>query len=167
MRKKAEKKIRDAVAELGCPEHHRLDRIRPLAGLHPKVFDKTILDMERVGTISLSAEGLDQMTAGEISLLVRRGETVYVSFRFIDGSFVNGVFIDKSLPSMQPEPIIMDTEPIMMDTEPIIMDTEPIVLILQGLFPGEWEQFEQLCETREGKTGLVKIEDMIRVYNRQ
>lgn len=152
MRKKAEKKIRDAVAELGSTDHHRLDRVRPLAGLHPKVFDKTILDMERVGTISLSAEGLDQMNDSEIRLLVWRGETVYVSFRFTDGSFVNGAFIDRSLPAVQPEQL---------------METEPVVVILQGLFSGEWEQFEQLCESREGKSALVKIEDMIRGYNRE
>jgi len=92
------------------------------------------------------------MDAGEISLLVRKGDTVYVSFRFIDGSFVNGMFIDSSRPPDQPEPLMTDTE--------------PIVLILPGLFPGEWELFEQLCQTREGKTGLVKMEEMIRSYNR-
>ncbi len=150
MRKKAEKKIRDAVAELGSTEHHRLDRLRPLAGLHPRVFDKTILDMERVGTISLSAEGLDQMNDSEIRLLVRRGETVYVSFQFIDGSFVNGAFISNAGHSTEPEQIA---------------ETEPIVLILQGLFPGEWEKFESLCESREGKNALAKIEEMIRGYN--
>ncbi|MEZ4528561.1 MAG: hypothetical protein R2941_21820 [Desulfobacterales bacterium] len=153
MRKKAEKKIRDAVAELGSPEHHRLDRIRPLAGLHPKVFDKTILDMERVGTIRLSAEGLELMNPSEISLLVRRGETVYVSFRFADGSFANGAFIDKSSPPLQPEPLRKEPE--------------PVIVILQGLFPGEWEQFEQLCQSRESKSALVKMEEMIRMYNRQ
>ncbi|MGE0087761.1 MAG: hypothetical protein AB7S75_25395 [Desulfococcaceae bacterium] len=47
------------------------------------------------------------------------------------------------------------------------METDPVVLILQGLFPGEWERFEQLCENREGKNALVKIEEMIRGYNMQ
>ncbi len=97
MRKKAERKIRRAVEELGDCEHHRLDHVRSLAGLHPKIFDKTILDMERVGTIRLFSQGLDGMSKEEIPLLVRRGETVYVSFTFIDGSFAG-----QNLPGKHP-----------------------------------------------------------------
>ncbi|MEE4357759.1 MAG: hypothetical protein V2I97_14935 [Desulfococcaceae bacterium] len=97
MRKKAERKIRRAVEDLGNCERHRLDHVRSLAGLHPKIFDKTILDMERVGTIRLFSQGLDEMSKEEISLLVRRGETVYVSFTFIDGSFAG-----QNLPGKHP-----------------------------------------------------------------
>ena len=142
MRKKAEKKIRQAVAELGSAANHRLDKVRAGAGLHPKVFDKTILDMERVGTITLEAGNINEMTSDEISGFVRRGNTVYVSFNFMD---------DVEEPKK---------------AEPEIQEPETIVVILYGLYPGEWEQFENACEAREGKHVVQKIEEMIRQYNR-
>ena len=46
MRKKAEQKIRNAVAELGNPDFPRIDAVRQKAGLLRKVFDKTVLDMQ-------------------------------------------------------------------------------------------------------------------------
>ena len=87
MRKKAEKKIRQAVAELKSVNNHRIDKVRTRAGLHPKVFDKTVLDMERVGTIKLSTEGLDKLNDSEISSLVRRGDIIYVSFSYVFNAF--------------------------------------------------------------------------------
>jgi len=136
MRKKAEKQIRQAVENIESTNQHRLDKVRAGAGLYPKVFDKTILDMERVGTIRLYTEGIEQLSNSEISSLVRKGDIIYVSFSFID------------------------TPP-----EPLIQEPETIVIILQGLYPVEWKTFEQICETREGKTAAEKLEEMVRAYN--
>jgi len=137
MRKKAENKIRQAVEDIDSNHQHRLDKVRAGAGLVPKVFDKTILDMERVGTIKLYTEGIEKLSDAEISSLVRRGDIIYVSFSFID------------------TPLETKQEP------------ETIVLILQGLYPGEWEKFEGLCEKKEGKTAIQKLEDMVRIYNNE
>ena len=84
MRQKAEKRIRDAAAAIGGSAPFRLDAVRAGAGLHPRVFDKTILDMARVGTILL--EPLDESgpETEDSSGLVRRGDRIYVRFAFID-----------------------------------------------------------------------------------
>lgn len=148
MRKKAEKKIRQAVKELGSTNQHRLDKVRTGAGLFPKVFDKTILDMERVGTIELFTEGIEELSDAEIGNLVRRGDTIYVSFSFIDETAPDAAGNEPAAPEQKPEP-------------------ETIVVILQGLFPGEWERFEHLCETKEGKTAIQKLEEMVRIFNNE
>lgn len=146
MRKKAEKQIREAVRRLGSTENHRLDKVRTGAGLHPKVFDKTILDMERVGTITLSTDGVGALSPEEKARLVRRGDTVYVSFNFIDA------------PSEQapPPPAAPNAR-----AEPATIET--IVVILQNLLPGEWETFEDRCKA-EGTATFEKVEELIRTY---
>jgi hypothetical protein len=154
MRKKAEKAIRDAVDQLGSRDNHRLDRVRPLAGLHPKVYDKTILDMERVGTIRLATGSLEGYSSGEIAAMVRRGDTVYVSFTFIDGTIPAGA--QESAPPVTETPI----------RDPLL-DSEPVIVILQHLIPGEWERFERLCREREGRKGSDVIEAFVRRYLRE
>ncbi|MFH2219286.1 MAG: C-GCAxxG-C-C family protein [Pseudomonadota bacterium] len=84
MRKKVEKKIRQAVKELGKSEYYRIDKVRDRSGVIPKLFDKTILDMARVKTIELAVGDTDEMTPGEINKLVRKGDNVYVYFSFPD-----------------------------------------------------------------------------------
>ncbi|NJL59951.1 MAG: hypothetical protein HC887_10215 [Desulfobacteraceae bacterium] len=84
MRWKAEQAIRRAAAELGNPSSYRLDKVRAGAGLHRKVFDKTILDMARVGTIELFGNDISGMSGAEIANLVQHGTTIYVSFAFLD-----------------------------------------------------------------------------------
>jgi hypothetical protein len=153
MRKKAEKAIRDAVDRIGSRDHHRLDRVRPLADLHPKVYDKTILDMERVGTIRLATGNLDGFESGEIAGMVRRGDTVYVSFTFIDGTVPAGARNEAPPP---PEELLRDP----------MLDSEPVIVILQHLIPGEWERFERLCREREGRRGGEVLVNMIREYLR-
>ena len=73
MRRKAENKIRQAAAELGQAEFYRIDKIRTKAGLIRKVFDKTILDMARVGAIELAGGSTDSMSPSEIGNLIRDG----------------------------------------------------------------------------------------------
>jgi hypothetical protein len=82
MRKKAERKIREAAAEIGSPAIYPIDRVRRGAGLIPKVFDKTLLDMARVKTIELEAGNTEGLSPGDISAMVRSGDTVYTGFRF-------------------------------------------------------------------------------------
>lgn len=84
MRWKAEQAIRRAAAELGNLSLYRLDKIRIRAGLHRKVFDKTVLDMARVGTIELFSSDTSEMSGAEISELVRQGTILHVSFAFLD-----------------------------------------------------------------------------------
>ncbi|GBC60536.1 hypothetical protein DENIS_1493 [Desulfonema ishimotonii] len=143
MRKKAEKKIRQAAAELSSGGDYRLDEVRGRAGLHPKIFDKTILDMARLDTIALFTGSTAGMSPVQISNLVRRGDTVYIRFRFTDGSDV---------PEHQESP------------GPEVTTT---VVILQHLGPDEWESFEHMCHAEEGKRAEQKIREMIREYIRQ
>ena len=85
MRKKVEKKIRQAVRELGTSEYYRIDKVRErTTGVIPKVFNKTILDMARVKTIALEGGDTDEMDSAEINKLVRKGEDIYVYFKFLD-----------------------------------------------------------------------------------
>lgn len=146
MRKKAEKQIREAVRQVGDVGRHRLDKVRGKAGLHPKVFDKTILDMERVGTIALFTEGAETLSPEEQARLVRRGDTVYVSFEFID------------TPQESPRPVPAAPS---AASKPATIET--IVVILQNLLPGEWESFEARCRT-EGKATFEKVEELVRAY---
>ncbi|MFP4349420.1 MAG: hypothetical protein ACLFQY_14120, partial [Desulfococcaceae bacterium] len=157
MRKKAEKKIRQAVDQLYSRENHRLDQVRAKAGLHPKVFDKTILDMERVGTIELSTGNLKGLTQAEIGALVRRGETVYVSFSFTE----TGKQYDMT---PDPEPLY-PSAPEADSTSGAPAESpgyETRVVILQGLLHGEWELFSELCRTTENKGVEEKTEELIR-----
>jgi hypothetical protein len=148
MRQKAEKQIRDAAAAIGGRGPFRLDAVRAGAGLHPKIFDKTILDMERVGTILL--EPLDESgpEAEETSGLVRRGDRIYVRFAFIDAPAVT-----PPAPEGPPAPVSPKPAPV-----------DAVVVILQDLLPGEWEAFSGRCLTAEGKSPHEKIEEMIRRY---
>jgi hypothetical protein len=153
MRQKAEKKIREAVKELGSTSDHRLDKVRGRAGLHPKVYDKTILDMQRVGTIELSTRGIEGLSPQEISALVHKGATVYVSFNFID-TFQENPPKEKQAETNTPQEMCAPPPP----------SIETIVVILQNLLPGEWECFEDLCKKNEDKKAHEKIEEMIRQY---
>lgn len=159
MRKKAEKKIRQAVDQLFTRENHRLDQVRAKAGLHPKVFDKTILDMERVGTIELFTGNLKGLTGAEIAALVRRGDTVYVAFRFTEA----GKSYEPESEPPFPESPRNDSNA--SGGEAPVYETR--VVILQGLAEGEWEAFENLCRTRENKGAEKTIQDWIRRFIRE
>lgn len=147
MRRKAEKQIRDASARMGQGPF-RLDAVRAGAGLHPRVFDKTIIDMEQVGTITLEPlEAGCEETAG----LVRRGDRVYVRFAFVTAP--------APAPSA-PEPPRAPADRKPAAPAPI----DAVVVILRNLLPGEWEAFSKSCRTRDGKSPHEKIEEMIRGY---
>ena len=80
MRKKAEQKIRQAAADLGETNLYRIDRVRERAGFIKKVFDKTILDMARLGTIELKYGNTDDMNPHEIENLIRYRDSIFVYF---------------------------------------------------------------------------------------
>ncbi|MFC1515503.1 C-GCAxxG-C-C family protein [Thermodesulfobacteriota bacterium] len=85
MRKKVEKKIRQAVKELEKSEYYRIDKVRDRTiGVIPKVFDKTILDMARLNTIELIGGDTDEMNPAEINKLVRKGDDVYLYFSLLE-----------------------------------------------------------------------------------
>jgi len=84
MRKKSEKKIRQAASELGTSNVYRIDEVRKKAGIVKKVFDKTILDMTRLKSIELIDADADGLHAAEIENLVQRGDKLYACFTFLD-----------------------------------------------------------------------------------
>lgn len=143
MRKKAEKKIREAAAMLGEDDNYRLDKVRINAGLYPKVFDKTILDMARLGTITLKEGNTDALSPAEIGNMVRKGEIVYMYFSFQDAT--------------AGKPAEGETE---------IKGPETADIVLAGVDREIWQQFERHCSDREGKSPLQKIVEMISEYNR-
>lgn len=84
MRKRAEEQIRKAAGQLEDGRPFRVDRVWRRVDMVRKVFDKTLLDMQRVGTIELyPATALDMDTAGTADLL-RKGEAIYGSFSFVE-----------------------------------------------------------------------------------
>jgi len=143
MRKKAEKKIREAAAMLGEDDTYRLDKVRINAGLYPKVFDKTILDMARIGTITLKKGNAEAMSPAEIGNMVRKGEIIYMYFSFQDATI---------------------GEPAEAEAE--IKALETVDIELPGVDRAIWQQFERRCLEREGKPPLQKIVEMISEYNR-
>ena len=143
MRKKAEKKIREAAARLGEDNNYRLDKVRTYAGLYPKVYDKTILDMARVGTISLKEGHTDGLSPAEIGNMVRRGEIVYTHFSFQEAA---------------------GGEP--AEIKPLAKRSETVDVMIAGVDRAVWWQFEKRCLDREGKLPRQKIVEMIEAYNR-
>lgn len=142
MRKKAEKKIREAAAMLGEDDSYRLDKVRTNAGLFPKVFDKTILDMARLGTITLKEGNADALSPAEIGNMVRKGEIIYMYFSFQDATVGASA-----------------------EAETEIKAPETIDIVLPGVDRAIWQQFERRCLEREGKPPLQKIVEMISQYN--
>jgi hypothetical protein len=140
MRKKAEMKIREAAAGLGPAARYRLDRVRKCAGLYPKVYDKTILDMARLGTIRLEEGDAAELASAEIGNLVRRGETVFMYFSFAEAN---------ASEAAAEEAARMD---------------EKIDILLAGVDAALWNRFEKECREREGKPALQKILEMIADY---
>ena len=142
MRKKAENKIREVAAMLGEVDTYRLDKVRINTGLHPKVFDKTILDMARIGTITLKEGDPDALSPAEIGNLVRKGEVIYMYFSFQNGTV---------------------GEPAEAEAE--ITAPETVDIVLPGVNRAIWQQFERRCLAREGKPPTQKIMEMISQYN--
>lgn len=141
MRRKAERQIREVAARIGKGPF-RLDTVRAGADLHPRVFDKTILDMARLGDITL--EPLEPGCA-ETAGLVRQGDRIYARFAFA--------------PAPKSENTPLET-PGAIPPSPAPVDA--VVVILRNLLPGEWEAFSDRCRTEEGKSPHEKIEEMIR-----
>jgi len=141
MRQKAEKEIRKAAGSLGEMKRYRIDNVRDRTPLIRKVFDKTILDMARVGTVELFSKDASEVDDFEIRGLIRQGETVHVSFAFTDTEKEKG-------------------------DEAEGPTSEKMNIILRGVVSqGEWEMFECLCQSREKKKGLEKIREIILEYN--
>ncbi len=140
MRKKAEKRIRDAAAEIGSMHSHMIDKIRRGAGLFRKVFDKTILDMHRVGTIELTGKNISEMNGENLGEFIIQGDIVYISF----------VFTDEGKEAENPPP-----------------ELPGINILLEGVNPAEWDMFRQNCEIRESKDPIQKVLEMICEYNRR
>ena len=134
LRKKAELQIRNATTLLGGTGFFRIDEVRAYCTLLPKVYDKTILDMARVGTIELvRAQPGDEWEAG--TGLIRRGDTVFETFRFTDGSDLQHLHDDQTLD--------------------VVWHKVPREL---------WQRFEARCMETEAKTPFEKGLELIRAY---
>lgn len=151
MRKKAENKIRQAVAELGKLEFYRIDKVRAKAGLIRKVFDKTILDMDRVGAIELSGGNTADMNPSEIGNLIHHGDTLYVNFKYLDTDTQPEEIKPKKIETQKPEPEDIELE----DLQIVLLEVEPAM----------WQRFEHQCLTREDKDPVEKIKEMIHDYS--
>jgi len=161
MRKKAEKKIREAAAMLGEDNNYRLDKVRTIAGLFPKVYDKTILDMARLGTITLTEGKTDGLSPAEIGNMVRKGETVYMYFSFQEEIGERPVEAETGERPAEPETVENPEE-----AETGMKAPETVDVILSNVDRAVWQQFEKLSLEREGKPPLLKIVEMIVAYNR-
>lgn len=150
MRKKAENKIRQAVAELGKSELYRIDKVRAKASLIKKVFDKTILDMDRVGAIELLGGNTDDMNPSEIGNLIHYGDKLYVNFKILDTDIQPEEFKSKKIETPAPEPEDMELE----DVQIVLLEVEPAI----------WQRFEHLCLTKEDKDPVDKLKEMIHDY---
>lgn len=151
MRKKAENKIRQAVTELGKSDFYRIDKVRAKAGLIRKVFDKTILDMDRVGAIELAGGSTDDMNPSEIGNLIRDGEKLHIQFKFLD---------------TEGEPEALKTEEVQLAKTALqAPEPEEVEVVLLEVDPAIWQRFEHQCLTKEDKDPVEKIKEMIRDYS--
>lgn len=155
MRKKVEHKINQAVAELGRSEYYRIDKVREKTQMIRKVFDKTILDMARVGTIELLGGDTTGMNPSEIGNLIRYDDQMHVCFKFPDA---------ETEPEAQktPKATIGAAKP--KREEPESSKTENIEIVLLEIEPEMWQRFGELCKGREDKAPVEKIREMLRDY---
>jgi len=151
VRKKAENKIRQAVAELGKSELYRIDKVRAKAGLIRKVFDKTVLDMDRVSAIELLGGNTDDMNPSEIGNLIHHGDKLYVSFKLLATDIQPEEINSKKIETPKPEPEDMELE----DLQIVLLEVEPAI----------WQRFEHQCLTKEDKDPVEKIKEMIHDYS--
>lgn len=151
MRKKAENKIRQAVAKLDQLEFFRIDKIRAKAGLIRKVFDKTILDMDRVGTIELSGGSTEDMNPSEVGNLIHHGDKLYVNLKFLDTDIQLEEIKSKKIETPKPGPEDMELE----DLQIVLLEVEPAI----------WQRFEHQCLAKEDKDPVEKIKEMINDYS--
>lgn len=138
MRKRAERQIRQAAERLGSSGRYRVDRVRAGAGLIRKVYDKTLLDMARVGTIELSDGDTSDLTGAEIGNMIVSGGMRYVWFRFLE-----------SVESVEPE-------------APATVDIE-----IRGMDRDAWQLFAYYCATREKMEPMEKLVELVREFNRR
>jgi hypothetical protein len=156
VRKKAENKIRRAVSQLQPSEFHRIDQVRAKAGIIRKVFDKTILDMARVGTIELTDGDIRGLTAAEIENLISHGDQLHVYFKFLDNE---SELETEPFQAQEPETPILKS-----DKSGHIEHERPEIILLE-IAPEIWQQFEKYCKDREGKNPLDKLIELIQEYN--
>jgi hypothetical protein len=155
VRKKVEHKINQAVAKLGRLEYYRIDKVREKTQTIRKVFDKTILDMARVGTIELLDGDTTGMNPSEIGNLIRSGDQLHVFFKF---------------PDAKAEPVAPKPQKAKMGAakpkreESESSKTENIAIMLLEIEPEMWQRFEELCKGIEDKAPVQKIREMIRDY---
>ncbi len=155
MRKKVEHKINQAVAELGRLEYYRIDKVREKTQTIRKVFDKTILDMARIGTIELLDGDTTGMNQSEIGNLIRHGDQLHVYFKFTDA--------ETEPEAQQPQKATMGAAKPKSE-EPENSKTENIEIVLLEIEPEMWQRFVELCKGREDKAPVKKIRGMIRDY---
>jgi hypothetical protein len=84
MLKKAISKIEEAAASLGALEAYRIDHVWARIDLHRKVFDKTLIYLDEIGTIRLASGDTSRLNPSEIGNLTRRGDKLFMYFSYLD-----------------------------------------------------------------------------------
>jgi hypothetical protein len=149
MRRKSEKKIRQAAAELGGSNIYNIAAVRKKSGIIKKVFDKTILDMARLKNVELIDADTDGLDASEIENLVRHGDNLYADFIFLDA---------------EGQPEEKESDKIVSEVKSEERKPEKIEIVLMEFEPDIWQQFQNLCKTGENKDPIQKIQEMIHDY---
>lgn len=135
MRKKAEKEIREAAREFQM-EKIPIHPVRVRTSLIRKVFDKTLLDMARLGDVILYNADPDDLVVSDASEFLYQGENIYISFSFVE----------------KHEEREKEAE-------------EQTLSVTIPDFPKEmWEHFQHLCNFKEKKTPEEKIRQLIHAY---
>lgn len=124
---------------MGPSDLYRIDQVRAKTDLVRKVFDKTLLDMDRLEAIELQTGDTGALSPSEIDNLVRHLDQVYVHFRFLDQGDENRA---------DPKPVA-----------PEAIKTEIV-----GLEREQWQKFSFLCEKTEGKAPVQKLCELIKDY---
>lgn len=138
MRKKAERQIRHAADSLGDSGTQSIHQVRKRAGLIRKVYDKTLLDMARLGTIELIQGDTGTMDAEAMGNAIHHLGRCYVRFRFLA------------------------TKDTAVETVP-----ETVEVTLRNMDRDAWQRFDYYCRTRENSDPHRKIVEMIRAYNQE
>lgn len=158
MRKKAERKIRQSVLSLGKSQLYRIDKVRAGTDLIKKVFDKTVLDMARVGTIQLYEGDLAKISAAEVGNLIQKGDIIYLYFSFFESyEEIEARILDEETNNLE--------QTSFGQSLPIAPPPETISVTITGIEKAEWEYFNLNCLAQYGISGVEKLMEIIKEFN--
>ena len=105
--------------------------------------------MARLKNVELIDADTDGLDASEIENLVRHGDKLYADFIFLDA---------------EEQPEVKESENIGSEVQPEERKPEKIEIVLMEFELDIWQQFQNLCKTRENKDPIQKMQEMINDY---